>query len=235
MRVTASPSSLARSTQSAFIPALDLCRDTRPIRQGCSITDGWTDGKARLTFSTRWPCCENKMCASMPRFPALGRILTPRSSCAGQAFPGRALLRLCRLRRTPALYRTADVFVSPTYAEGFSNTILEAMARPAHRLLSCGRRRRLPARRRERPVGEPGDVPALAVRSAAGDRGRGGCEAAWPVRRCRSAGKHTRGRRSGDRSWKCIPRCTAEAPDTGFEPVLPIDPACRFRAAPHLL
>ncbi|RZM19945.1 MAG: glycosyltransferase family 1 protein, partial [Sphingomonas sp.] len=28
----------------------------------------------------------------------------------------------------PALYRAHDVFVSPTYAEGFSNTILEAMA-----------------------------------------------------------------------------------------------------------
>ena len=28
----------------------------------------------------------------------------------------------------PAIYRNADVFVSPTYAEGFSNTILEAMA-----------------------------------------------------------------------------------------------------------
>ena len=28
----------------------------------------------------------------------------------------------------PDVYRTADVFVSPTYSEGFSNTILEAMA-----------------------------------------------------------------------------------------------------------
>ena len=28
----------------------------------------------------------------------------------------------------PAVYRSADVFVSPTYSEGFSNTILEAMA-----------------------------------------------------------------------------------------------------------
>jgi glycosyltransferase involved in cell wall biosynthesis len=28
----------------------------------------------------------------------------------------------------PEIYRHADVFVSPTYAEGFSNTILEAMA-----------------------------------------------------------------------------------------------------------
>ncbi|MGY1830023.1 glycosyltransferase family 4 protein [Geodermatophilus sp. SYSU D01180] len=28
----------------------------------------------------------------------------------------------------PAVYRSADVFVSPTYSEGFSNTLLEAMA-----------------------------------------------------------------------------------------------------------
>ena len=28
----------------------------------------------------------------------------------------------------PEVYRRADLFISPTYAEGFSNTILEAMA-----------------------------------------------------------------------------------------------------------
>ena len=36
----------------------------------------------------------------------------------------------------PALYRAHDVFVSPTYAEGFSNTILEAMA-SGQAVLSC--------------------------------------------------------------------------------------------------
>ena len=30
--------------------------------------------------------------------------------------------------RAPEVYRTADLFVSPTYSEGFSNTLLEAMA-----------------------------------------------------------------------------------------------------------
>jgi glycogen synthase len=30
--------------------------------------------------------------------------------------------------RAPEVYRSADVFVSPTYSEGFSNTLLEAMA-----------------------------------------------------------------------------------------------------------
>ena len=36
----------------------------------------------------------------------------------------------------PARYRDHDVFVSPTYAEGFSNTILEAMA-SGQAVLSC--------------------------------------------------------------------------------------------------
>ena len=36
----------------------------------------------------------------------------------------------------PAVYRQADLFVSPTYAEGFSNTILEAMA-TGQAILSC--------------------------------------------------------------------------------------------------
>jgi glycosyltransferase involved in cell wall biosynthesis/LmbE family N-acetylglucosaminyl deacetylase len=34
----------------------------------------------------------------------------------------------CPTTRCPAIYAQADVFVSPTYAEGFSNTVLEAMA-----------------------------------------------------------------------------------------------------------
>ena len=63
----------------------------------------------------------------------------------------------------PEVYRRAGIFVSPTYAEGFSNTILEAMA-SRMAVVSC------------RSVGvvdcirdgenglltEPGDVPALA-------------------------------------------------------------------------
>ena len=34
----------------------------------------------------------------------------------------------CPYAEAPAVYRRGDVFVSPTYSEGFSNTILEAMA-----------------------------------------------------------------------------------------------------------
>ncbi len=38
------------------------------------------------------------------------------------------LLGYAEYENVPEIYRCADVFVSPTYAEGFSNTILEAMA-----------------------------------------------------------------------------------------------------------
>ena len=73
----------------------------------------------------------------------------------------------------PAVYRRASIFASPTYAEGFSNTILEAMA-SRMAVVSC------------RSVGvvdcirdgenglltEPGDVPALteALRRVLQDR-----------------------------------------------------------------
>jgi hypothetical protein len=44
-------------------------------------------------------------------------------------------------------------------------------------------------------------------------------------------------------SWEAVGRqimdvyakVHGEAPRTGFDPILPRDPGCRFRAAPHLL
>jgi glycosyltransferase involved in cell wall biosynthesis len=41
---------------------------------------------------------------------------------------GVQMLGYADYENVPEIYRRADVFVSPTYAEGFSNTILEAMA-----------------------------------------------------------------------------------------------------------
>ena len=54
----------------------------------------------------------------------------------------------------PAVYRRADLFASPTYSEGFSNTILEAMSAGLP-IVSCHAvgRGGLSARRRERPAG----------------------------------------------------------------------------------
>ncbi|MCG5431785.1 glycosyltransferase family 4 protein [Mycobacterium sp. MYCO198283] len=134
----------------------------------------------------------------------------------------------------PDLYRAHDVFVSPTYAEGFSNTILEAMA-SRHAVAAC------------RSVGvvdclrdgenglltEPGDVPALAgalsrLVTDAGLRDKLADAALAECRRVYSwtaVGRQIRGVYDQVRSR---PVGAAVAED------LPVAP-CRFRAEPHLL
>lgn len=138
----------------------------------------------------------------------------------------------------PAIYRRASIFVSPTYAEGFSNTVLEAMA-SRMAVVSC------------RSVGvvdcirdgenglltEPGDVPALtealrrvlrnpALRDRLADAALTECRAvyAWPT----VAGQ----------IMDVYAQIRGTAPDLDFSPDLPPDdPAapCRFRTDPHLL
>ncbi|WP_043358666.1 glycosyltransferase family 4 protein [Belnapia sp. F-4-1] len=135
----------------------------------------------------------------------------------------------------PALYREADVFVSPTYAEGFSNTILEAMANglPSVSCYAVGVVDCL----RDGENGllvQPGDIPALAgaLRRIIEDA---------PLRRRLAATALEECRRTY--SWEAVGRqimgvyaeVAGRTPDTGFDPVLPRDPDCRFRAAPHLL
>ncbi|WP_375464883.1 glycosyltransferase family 4 protein [uncultured Methylobacterium sp.] len=135
----------------------------------------------------------------------------------------------------PALYGQADVFVSPTYAEGFSNTILEAMAAGlavvsthAVGVSDCLR------------DGEngllvmPGDVPALAgaLTRIVTDE---------PLRRRLAAAGLEECRRVY--SWTAVGRqimavygqVVRRRPATEFSETLPHDPACRFRAEPHLL
>lgn len=135
----------------------------------------------------------------------------------------------------PNVYRRGDVFLSPTYAEGFSNTILEAMASGLP-VVSCFAVGVIDCLR----DGEngllvmPGDIPALtqAIARLLDDAGlrRRLAETAydeakrlysWPVIASQIAGiyESLRGT-SPDLSWTF---------DT------PLDPSCRFRAAPHLL
>jgi len=134
----------------------------------------------------------------------------------------------------PAVYRRAEVFVSPTYAEGFSNTILEAMASRLA-VVSC------------RSVGvvdcirdgenglltEPGDRAGLAgaLRRVLRDAALRRRLADVALAECRQV-----------YSWKAVGRqimdvyaeVAGQAPDLAWSPELLILP-CRFRAEPHLL
>ena len=134
----------------------------------------------------------------------------------------------------PDLYRAADVFVSPTYMEGFSNTILEAMATglPNVSCFAVGVTDCLRDGENALLV-EPGDIEALAdalvrIIDDAGLRER---IAQAGLEECRRV-----------YSWQAVGRrimdvyadVVHQAPDIAFEPSLPMTP-CRFRAEPHLL
>ena len=134
----------------------------------------------------------------------------------------------------PDAYSGADIFVSPTYAEGFSNTILEAMA-TGLATLSC------------RVVGvvdclrdgenglltEAGDIDAVAagLRRLITDTALRGRLAETALEECRRI-----------YSWTAVSKQIMDVyasvvnrrPDTGFETGLPGDP-CRYRDSPHLL
>ncbi len=135
---------------------------------------------------------------------------------------------------TPTIYGAADIFASPTYAEGFSNTILEAMA--------CG----LPVASCE-VVGvtdclrhddnglltQAGDVPAHAeaLRRLIEDERLRHRIAASALADCRA-----------NYSWSVVGRqimgiyaeLFGTAPATDFPTELTLTP-CRFRSQPHLL
>lgn len=134
----------------------------------------------------------------------------------------------------PALYRAHDVFVSPTYAEGFSNTILEAMA-CGHAVLSC------------RSVGvvdcirdgengllvEAGDIPAqtAALSRLVNDAALRERLAHAALDECRRV-----------YSWEAVGAQIRQVyqdlrgtrPARGIDTQIAIAP-CRFRAEPHLL
>ncbi|GJD47604.1 Glycogen synthase [Methylobacterium crusticola] len=135
----------------------------------------------------------------------------------------------------PPLYAGGDVFVSPTYAEGFSNTILEAMA--AGLAVVSTHSVGVSDCLRDGENGllvQPGDVPALAeaLHRVVGDRPLRARLAAAALEECRRV-----------YSWSAVGRQIMDvyaavrdrAPDPAFDPRLPLDPACRFRREPHLL
>lgn len=135
----------------------------------------------------------------------------------------------------PAIYHGGDVFVSPTYAEGFSNTILEAMASGLP-VLSCRAVGVMDCLRDDENglLVEPGDVPAIAaaLRRLCADPALRRRLAETALEECRRV-----------YSWEAVAgqimgvyaSLHGTRPATGFDPVLPVDPSCRFRATPHLL
>lgn len=134
----------------------------------------------------------------------------------------------------PAIYRRASIFASPTYAEGFSNTILEAMA-SRMAVVSC------------RSVGvvdcirdgenglltAPGDVDALtaALRRVLLDRSLRERLADAALAECRAVYSWPK---VAGQIMDVYARLAGTAPDLAWSPDLPITP-CRFRAEPHLL
>ena len=135
----------------------------------------------------------------------------------------------------PAVYRRADLFASPTYSEGFSNTILEAMSAGLP-IASCHAVGVVDCLRdgENGLLVQPGDIHALADAL-----GRLLDDA--PLRRrlaeCAFEEVHRL------YSWPVVARQIAEVyarvrttpPDNGWTLRAPLDPACRYRAAPHLL
>lgn len=135
----------------------------------------------------------------------------------------------------PDIYRAHDVFASPTYAEGFSNTILEAMA-SGLAIVSCHAVGVSDCLRDgdNALLSEPGDVPGLAkalqrlvdepsLRQRLAETALAECRATY--------GWHIVGRMIGE----VYRRVAGSGPPTAFDPELPFDPTCRFRSEPHLL
>ncbi len=135
----------------------------------------------------------------------------------------------------PAIYQKVDIFLSPTYAEGFSNTILEAMASGLP-VVSC------------EAVGvvdcltdnvngllvQPGDIAALA----------GAIERILEDDDLRARLTEAAYKDAHELySWPVVARQIMDVTDeiAGTQPDIdwqlsePIDLSCRFREAPHLL
>ncbi len=160
--------------------------------------------------------------------------------------PAAALLRESGLNRrtimtgaasyddAPRVYHPADIFLSPTYAEGFSNTILEAMASRVA-ILSChavGVSDCLRDGENGLTV-DPGDIPAIAeaTRRLITDRGLRVRLAETALSECRAVYAWPK---VAGQLMAIYAELVRRPVDRDFPSELPLDP-CRFRAEPHLL
>ena len=130
------------------------------------------------------------------------------------------------------IYRRGDVFVSPTYAEGFSNTVLEAMASGLPVVSTDVVGVRDCVRHRDNgylvPAKDP-DVLAAGIAAVLDDAALRTAMAARALDEVRARW-----------SWPVIAGQLTDVYDRADAAVPaiadpPLDPACRFRAAPHLL
>ncbi len=140
----------------------------------------------------------------------------------------------CAYGDVPAVYQKGDIFLSPTYAEGFSNTILEAMASglPIISTFAVGVVDCLRDGENALLI-EPGDIAALAesMSRLLGDN----CLQAQLAENALDEVRKVY-------SWPVIAQQIASVyeqlfdtvPDTGWAEEIPIEP-CRFRTQPHLL
>lgn len=134
----------------------------------------------------------------------------------------------------PAVYHRAHVFVSPTYAEGFSNTILEAMASRLA-IVSCRAVGVVDCIRDQQNglLTEPGDVGALthALRRLLGDPALRERLAEAALQECRAVYGWDKVGRQIQEVYRAV---ADQTPDTGYSRAIAVTP-CRFRAEPHLL
>lgn len=157
------------------------------------------------------------------------------AAVAERAGPHAELTGYASYDDAPAVYRRGDVFASPTWSEGFSNTILEAMASGlpvvstrAVGVVDCLRHEE------NALLVEPHDVAGLAdaLRRLLDDE---------PLRRRLAAAALAEVRERY--SWPAVVRriqavyasLVGTAPDADWSADAPVDPGCRFRSAPHLL
>ena len=134
----------------------------------------------------------------------------------------------------PAIYRAADVFVSPTYGEGFSNTILEAMA-SGLATMSCYAVGVNDCLRDDENglLVEPGDIGALAdglQRLIEDDHLRHRI-AQTALEECRRIYSWSSVGQQITDVYRAVATSRKRA---AVDPYLPISP-CRFRTEPHLL
>ena len=135
----------------------------------------------------------------------------------------------------PDLYRAADLFVSPTHAEGFSNTVLEAMASGLP-IVSCRAVGVVDCLAHERDallaeVSDVGDLTAQIARMLDDPALRRQlAEAALAEVRELYAWPKIAGRIA-----QVYERVAAAPTDTAFEPLTGEPDDCKYRRAPHLL